>query len=688
MANLTAPLRTLLDHARAEAKRAGHPRTEAIHLAAAFLKTEPQRFVAALGAGAGDALTTKLRELPKGTAASSDSPELLSLLDLAATAADANTFLLDKLRMMYFAVGSAPAASPGAAPVLTAAANEKLTSNFAIADRSNRFVTVVVPDANVVARADTVEKLLGLLGRRKPATPCVLAPRGGGKSALLVALATRLQAMNTGAPLAGLTVVRIKAEAVVAAERARTLRQILEDIGNRAMIVLDDIEVLAALGGNAADLDMLGVIRSLVGHGETRAILAMATPYFAKLEMHDGELASTLTRIELPALDDVTLRRIGAQRVAALAQFHRVEIPAAVLDAALAPAPPDSKRMHPGLLIDRLDYAGACAALRADRRANVADLGTTATLKKRALNADALMKTLEQRVTGQPHAIERVARRLSLTSANLDLRPGRPDGVFLFVGPTGTGKTELARAMAEAVFGDADTIITLDMSEYAQEWALSRLIGPQPGYVGYTEPEGWLTTKVRGRPYSLVLLDEFEKAHPRVWTAFLQVFDAGRLTDARGNTADFSDCIVVLTSNIGSRSFSSTPMGFVSDKQAKVTTESARVIDAVRNTMAPELVNRIDDIIVFQPLGPEVIHRIAEQQIAHAFERLRAKGYELSMTPEVLRLIAEGGYDPAFGARHVQRNIERTLLQTLVEWAPGRLRAEVRDSAVVWVTAT
>lgn len=687
MADLPSSLRTLLDYARAEAKRAGHARTEPIHLAAALLRADADFFLKSFGPDAKDVLQRRLLDVARSSADRSDAPETLSLLEKAAATTDPRAAVVQALLGLgLFAAGtnaSAPGASAGTGTMPNTAATG--STSFTIPSGIGRFVAAVAPDGQVAGRDAIVDQLIGLLARRKPVTPCVLAARGSGKSALFRALAARLGDPAYRGPLAGTPVVRVRAETIVGADRANALRRVIQELGPQPILVLDDIEVLAALGGTGADLDMLGVIRSVVGQPERRAVLTIAAPYFNKLEVHDGELASTLTRIELPALDDGTLRKIGEQRVTSLAQFHRVDIPQDVFEAALAPPTPGSKRIHPGLLIDRLDYAGACAALRPERRATVADLGITATaVKKRVLDATTLAKALEQRVTGQPDAIERVARRLSLTSADLDLRPAHPDGVFLFVGPSGVGKTELALAMCEAIYGDEEAMIRLDMSEYAQETAIGRLTGADPMYVGHTDPESWLTTKVRGRPYSLVLLDEFEKAHPRVWNTFLQVFDAGRLTDGRGNTAHFSDCIIVLTSNIGSRSFASPPMGFHKDKQEQAHMESARVVEEVRRMMPPELANRIDNIIVFRPLDSDVIYRIAEKQIMQAFERRRAKGYDLTISPEAVQLIASGGYDPAFGARHVMRNIEETLLASLVGQPPGRLRAEVRDRKIVW----
>jgi ATP-dependent Clp protease ATP-binding subunit ClpA len=268
-----------------------------------------------------------------------------------------------------------------------------------------------------------------------------------------------------------------------------------------------------------------------------------------------------------------------------------------------------------------------------------------------------------------------------------DLRPNRPDGVFLLAGASGTGKTAFARALAEFLYGSESRLIGLDMSEYSHDWAVSRLTGPMPGYVGSDKPEGWLTTRVRRQPESLILLDEIEKSHPTVWNTFLQVFNDGRLTDGQGREADFSRTVIVMTSNLGSENFRRKhPLGFHS---GDATTEAAeRTLEAVKQAMPPEFINRIDAVVMFKPLGPEVIHEIARREVSGALERLRERGYDTDVPADVVAFIAADGYEPAFGARHLHRSIERHLLQTLVDRAPGRLRATVTDKQVSWLPAS
>ena len=276
---------------------------------------------------------------------------------------------------------------------------------------------------------------------------------------------------------------------------------------------------------------------------------------------------------------------------------------------------------------------------------------------------------LHERVIGQDPAVEAVSNALRRSRAGLQ-DPDRPIGAFLFIGPTGVGKTELARALAEFMFDSEQAMVRIDMSEYMEKHSVSRLVGAPPGYVGYEEG-GQLTEAVRRRPYTVVLLDEIEKAHTDVFNILLQLMDDGRLTDGQGRTVSFKNTVVIMTSNV------------------------AGGMDGVRATFKPEFVNRLDEIVEFHQLAREEISQIVELQVAKLVERVREKGVEVELTDEALTLIGNLGYDPTYGARPLKRVIQKQLVDKLAlklldgEFQPGdRVRVDAVDGELAFAKAS
>lgn len=279
-----------------------------------------------------------------------------------------------------------------------------------------------------------------------------------------------------------------------------------------------------------------------------------------------------------------------------------------------------------------------------------------------------LEEVLHKRVVGQDEAVKAVARAVRRARAGLK-NPKRPIGSFIFLGPTGVGKTELARALAEAMFGSEDALIRLDMSEYMEKHAVSRMIGAPPGYVGYEEG-GQLTEKVRRKPYSVVLLDEIEKAHPEVFNILLQILEDGRLTDGQGRTVDFRNTIIIMTSNVGAESIRSAKrVGFSkSDDEAENYNKmKERVMEQLKQTFRPEFLNRIDEIIVFQSLSDEQLKNIVDLLLKEVKDRLAESGYELEVTEGAKEVIMKAGYDPQYGARPLKRAIQRMIEDAVAE---------------------
>jgi ATP-dependent Clp protease ATP-binding subunit ClpC len=290
--------------------------------------------------------------------------------------------------------------------------------------------------------------------------------------------------------------------------------------------------------------------------------------------------------------------------------------------------------------------------------------------------ADKLLSMEEKlhgRVIGQDRAVAAVSEAVRRARAGLK-DPKRPVGSFIFLGPTGVGKTELARALAEYLFDDESALIRLDMSEYMEKHTVSRLVGAPPGYVGYDEG-GQLTEAVRRRPYSVILFDEIEKAHPDVFNALLQILDDGRLTDGKGRVVDFKNTVVIMTSNVGGSVLSQQPLGFGPEAERRTSEDfEKRLLGELRKTFRPEFLNRVDEIIVFDRLTRDQLAQVVDLLLAHLRGLVEAQGMRLKVSQEAKEYVAEQGYDAEYGARPLKRAIQRLLENPLSsELLRGRL---------------
>jgi ATP-dependent Clp protease ATP-binding subunit ClpB len=286
-------------------------------------------------------------------------------------------------------------------------------------------------------------------------------------------------------------------------------------------------------------------------------------------------------------------------------------------------------------------------------------------------------ENLRRRVIGQDEAVIAVSNAIRRARAGLQ-DPNRPIGSFLFLGPTGVGKTELTRALAEFLFDDESAMVRIDMSEYLEKHSVSRLIGAPPGYVGYDEG-GALTEAVRRRPYQVILFDEIEKAHPDVFNVLLQVLDDGRLTDGQGRTVDFRNTLIVLTSNLGSEALARLPDG------ADIEQARPAVMEAVRAAFRPEFLNRLDEILLFRRLSRQDMKGIVEIQLQRLHKLLADRKITLDFEPAAEAWLAERGYDPVYGARPLKRVIQRELQNPLAQQI---LEGRIADGATVRVTAS
>jgi len=290
---------------------------------------------------------------------------------------------------------------------------------------------------------------------------------------------------------------------------------------------------------------------------------------------------------------------------------------------------------------------------------------------------------LHKRVIGQEEAVRALSRAIRRTRAGLK-DPKRPGGSFIFAGPSGVGKTWLSKTLAEFLFGDEDALIQLDMSEFSEKHTVSRLFGSPPGYVGYEEG-GQLTEKVRRKPFSVVLFDEVEKAHPDIFNSLLQILEEGRLTDSQGRVVDFKNTVIIMTTNLGTRDISKgTSLGFqqASDVQGNYERMKAKVSEELKQHFRPEFLNRVDEIVVFPPLSKEQIISMVDNMIAGVEKRLHDRDMSIELTQAAKDLLATRGFDPVLGARPLRRTVQREIEDTLAE---KMLYGEVRPGQIILV---
>lgn len=540
----------------------------------------------------------------------------------------------------------------------------------------------------VTGRDREIERLIHILLRRTKNNPIIIGEAGVGKTAIVEGLAQKVIEGSIPKDLAGRRIMQLDLASLIAGaahrgefeERFRAVIKEAQASSGQVILFIDEIHALIGAGDSEGTMDASNIIKPYLARGQIQLIGTTTTAEYRKYFERD----KAFERRFQPILVDEPSEDVAVEMLKVLQpkyeKFHNITFSPESLDAAVHLSKKYvGERFLPDKAVDLLDEAGAEVKLQVSegkRKENIVQKGdiekvvsawTGIPITK--LTEDESQKLIHmedlihKRFIDQNEAVVSIAEairrgRIGLSAAN------RPIASFIFLGPTGVGKTELAKTMAEILFGKEEAMIRLDMSEYMEKHEVAKLIGAPPGYVGYEEG-GQLTEAVRIKPYSIVLLDEIEKAHPDVFNILLQLLEDGRLTDNKGNTISFKNTVVIATSNIGSQIIQKTlsEEGQASQEEfdKKFAELSKKLMDEMHKFFRPELLNRFDELVVFKPLGAGDMNQIAKLNIEKTRKLLKDQGFELQISEMALSELAKEGYDPVYGARPLRRLIQSAI---------------------------
>ena len=575
----------------------------------------------------------------------------------------------------------------------------------------------------VIGRDQEISRIVQILSRKTKNNPVLVGDAGVGKTALALGLAQRVAAGQVPAELAKMRVLELDLMNVVAGTRFRgdfeeRMNNIINDIEEDGHVILfiDELHTIMGSGsGIDSTLDAANILKPALARGTLRTVGATTQEEYQKHIEKDAALSRRFAKvsIEEPNVADSIAILQGLRK--SYEDYHKVQISDQAIETAVKYAHRYLTSKHlPDSAIDLLDEASATVQNRGPQNYEQSDLTPvdqalmaadfkkvsklleqeqqpklyklkveeddvlatlsglsgipvqklTQTDAKKYLN---LETELHKRVIGQDEAISAISRAIRRNQSGIRSSK-RPIGSFMFLGPTGVGKTELAKALAESLFDDESALIRFDMSEYMEKFAASRLNGAPPGYVGYEEG-GELTEKVRNRPYSVLLFDEVEKAHPDIFNVLLQVLDDGQLTDSKGRKVDFSNTIIIMTSNLGATSLrDDKTVGFgARDIRLDHANMEKRMLEELKKAYRPEFINRIDEKVVFHSLSAEDMQEVVKVMVKPLIASLAEKGIELKFQASALKLLAQEGYDVEMGARPLRRTLQTQVEDKLSE---------------------
>jgi ATP-dependent Clp protease ATP-binding subunit ClpC len=529
----------------------------------------------------------------------------------------------------------------------------------------------------VVGRENEVNRMIEILGRKIKNNPVLIGDPGVGKTAIVEGLAQRIVSKQVPEFLKGKTILKLDLARLVAGTKFRgefeeRLKKLIDVLKKRTDVILFIDELHTVVGAGAAEgaLDAGNILKPELARGTLRVIGATTVEEYRKHIEKDKALARRFQVIFVPEPTIEETVEILKGLKTKFEEFHNVSITDKAIEfAAKMSARYITDRFLPDKAVDLIDEAAARAKIDGKSEiseediANVIERWTGIPVGKIMGDEKEKIKNLEkiihEKFVDQEDAVKIVSNAIKMSRAGIR-NPKRPLGVFLFLGPTGVGKTELAKRLADVLFGSEKALIRIDMSEYMEKHSVARLIGAPPGYVGHEEG-GQLTEQVRRRPYSVVLFDEIEKAHPEVFNVLLQLFDDGRLTDGKGTTVDFRNTLIIMTSNIGSDVIMQDIEEGFEDLIEK------HIEEEMRRHFRPELINRIDAAVVFKPLKREHIKEIILIYLKELNERLEDRKIRVELDESMMDYLATEGYVPSMGARPLRRLFENTIEFKLAE---------------------